>query len=538
MAQIEWGCIVDGCLVMLTTDIAERLGAELKGSTWHGHCPAHKDDHPSLEIAEGDDGKTIMLCRAGCDIESILNASELEWKDLFAKSDQQSTDPNLWTPVGEAIAVYDYTDATGNLLFQVMRTADKQFRQRRPDSQRAGGWEWRLGDTERPLYRLPEVLSALSDGETIYVVEGEKDVESIRATGAIATTAPGGAGSWLGAHTESLQEANVVVVADRDEPGYRHARAVAKALRDGGVGSVRLTQPFEGKDATDHLTAGYTLGQLVTISTNENQPRMAQDVVHFLEGEQSFDWIVPGLLERGDRLILTGFEGGGKSTLMRQFASCIAGGLDPFKFTPTEPVKALYVDCENGERLVRRKFQELMDVYEKHHGPYPEGQLYVVTRPGGMDLMTDDADWLMEQVQAFQPGVVMIGPLYNLQNEDINAESSTKHVASLLRRVAVEGNCALIAEAHAGKSESSGGKRHLRPIGSSVWLRWPEFGYGLDPIKGSNEVYFSPWRGARDERNWPNVLAWNDEPWHWRGVFYGKQKDTGTPDALTRILRG
>lgn len=523
---------------MLTGEIANKLNAVPKGSGWVAHCPAHHDDHPSLDIATGESGSTLLICRAGCSTESVVDAAGLIFQDLFETSHETTLNPDLWTPAGEAVAIYDYTDSGGNLLFQVMRTADKQFRQRRPNPEKPGGWEWRLGDTEKPLYRLPEVISAIEAGRTVYVVEGEKDAESIFSTGNVATTSPGGAGSWLPAHTESLREANVVVVADRDEPGYRHARAVANSLRYGGATSVKLAQPVEGKDTTDHLTAGYRLDQLVIISTNENQPRMAQDVTQFLDGDQAFDWVVPGLLERGDRLILTGFEGGGKSTLMRQFGICIAGGLDPFKFTDTEPVKALYVDCENGERLVRRKFNELIELYEKMHGPYPKDQLFIVSRPSGMDLMTDDADWLMEQVTAFKPGVVLIGPLYNLQNEDMNAEAPTKKVAGVLRRIAVEGGCALIAEAHAGKSESAGGKRHLRPIGSSVWLRWPEFGYGLDPVAGSREVYFRPWRGARDERSWPKSLEWHDDPWHWRGLYHkGKQEISSTvPSALINAI--
>jgi hypothetical protein len=83
------------------------------------------------------------------------------------------------------IATYDYTDETGALLFQVCRLVPKDFRQRRPD--RKGGWAWKLGDTRRVLYRLPELCEAIAQRRPIYIVEGEKDVESLRKLGLVAT---------------------------------------------------------------------------------------------------------------------------------------------------------------------------------------------------------------------------------------------------------------------------------------------------------------------------------------------------------------
>ena len=60
------------------------------------------------------------------------------------------------------------------------------------------------------------------------------------------------------------------------------------------------------------------------------------------------DWVIPGLLERGDRFILTGSEGLGKSVLQRQLAVCAAAGVHPFNHPRVEPVRVLLIDCENG----------------------------------------------------------------------------------------------------------------------------------------------------------------------------------------------
>lgn len=59
---------------------AQRTGA----GRWKARCPAHNDRSPSLSIREGDDGRVLVLCRAGCSLDSILAALKLARRDLFA----------------------------------------------------------------------------------------------------------------------------------------------------------------------------------------------------------------------------------------------------------------------------------------------------------------------------------------------------------------------------------------------------------------------------------------------------------------------
>ena len=70
------------------------------------------------------------------------------------------------------VATYDYVDESGDLLFQVVRKAGKQFSQRRPDGN--GGWVWKLDGTRRLPYRLPRVLEAAANGQRVYIAEGER----------------------------------------------------------------------------------------------------------------------------------------------------------------------------------------------------------------------------------------------------------------------------------------------------------------------------------------------------------------------------
>ena len=107
--------------------------------------------------------------------------------------------------LGSLEATYDYCDESGVLLFQVCRYSPKGFRQRRPDGN--GGWLWNINGVRRVLYRLPELIAA-PPGATIWVPEGEKDVDLLRSLGLVSTTNPGGASKrgtkWLPEYNEYL----------------------------------------------------------------------------------------------------------------------------------------------------------------------------------------------------------------------------------------------------------------------------------------------------------------------------------------------
>jgi hypothetical protein len=164
------------------------------------------------------------------------------------------------------VATYDYTDEDGALLFQVCRFEPKTLRQRRPDGR--GGWVWSLGETRRVLYRLPELAGAIVFDETIYVVEGERDVESLRDNKLTAATNPGGAGKWRAEYSESLRGGDVVIIPDNDKAGHDHAQQVAASLH-GIAKRVRvldLAKIWSGcpdkADVSDWLASGGTVDKL------------------------------------------------------------------------------------------------------------------------------------------------------------------------------------------------------------------------------------------------------------------------------------
>jgi hypothetical protein len=222
-------------------------------------CPSHPDGRASLHVEQGDRG-ALLRCYAGCETNAIVAELGLTLGDLF---DAPRRPRRANGSAGRIVATYGYTDERGELLYQVVRFDPKGFRQRRPDG--AGEWTWNLEGVRRVLYRLPEVMAAIAAGDPAWIVEGERDAETLRGLGCVATCNAGGASKWRDEYAEVLRDAaDVRVVADRDAPGYRHARDVARSLRAVGA-QVCVFEALAGKDVTDHLDAGRSLDDLVEI---------------------------------------------------------------------------------------------------------------------------------------------------------------------------------------------------------------------------------------------------------------------------------
>lgn len=240
-----------------------------------------------------------------------------------------------------------------------------------------------------------------------------------------------------------------------------------------------------------------------------------------MSDDPPYDWEVEGLIERQDRLVITGIEGGGKSTLLRQLAVCIAAGIHPFHHGPIDPRKVLVVDVENSLRQIRRELGPLVDIVKGNRNWDPDN-LRVAAKLDVDLLSRHDRDWLVDLVASNRPDVLITGPLYQLFSADPKDEQPAKALARLFDRIRARYGCALILEAHAAKG-AKGLPRTLEPYGASLWLRWPEFGYGLRPADAeeaakerAERVAFQGWRGPRDQRDWPTrLVADPNSPWPW-----------------------
>jgi 5S rRNA maturation endonuclease (ribonuclease M5) len=498
--------------------LLERLdGVISRHGYWMARCPVHDDSTASLSIGRGTEQPVVLRCQAGCDTVDVLTAIGLTAADLCAP-DTDRPGQGEWTPCGEATEVYDYTDEDGKLLFQVCRAPGKQFPCRVPDPLAKSGWRWSMKNTRRVLYRLDRLRPAIDAGEIIYVVEGEKDVHAVERCGHVATCNPGGTGGgWRPEFSEALSDAIVIIVADADQPGREHAHKVAAAL-DGIAAAVEIREAAEGKDTSDHLASGRTLADLIVTSGEEvTAPELAMTLTAFMaQDDPPVRWVIPSLIERGDRVLWTGWEGLGKTTAIRQVAVCAAAGIQPF--WPLEhfpPQVVVYIDCENRVARSRRHFRRVAAAVERFR-PLAEENFRIVHRPGGVNLMDgEDAAFVLERVTAYRPDLLVIGPLYKLHEMDVNEETAARAVVRVLELAVGICESALIVEAH---SSLSGTPRELRPRGSSLFMAWPDYGIGIRRKDRAEKrrVMVDDWRGPRDETDWPRELVWGSTgelPW-------------------------
>lgn len=112
------------------------------------------------------------------------------------------------------------------------------------------------------LLRLQGMEQVEKDKYTIHIVEGEKDCETLKALGLLATCNPMGAGKWLPEYNELLRGLTCVVIPDNDEAGHKHADLVLNNLLGIAktVVKIDLTEsmpelPPKG-DVTDFLLSG------------------------------------------------------------------------------------------------------------------------------------------------------------------------------------------------------------------------------------------------------------------------------------------
>lgn len=271
--------------------------------------------------------------------------------------------------------------------------------------------------------------------------------------------------------------------------------------------------------AADATTPGDTALQLLRTHLQDEQLLDARlgthtpgtDIDTFLgaDDDERYDWLVPGFLERQDRLLLTAGEGVGKSTLLRQWAVQIATGIHPFTAEATTPARVLLLDLENSERQTRRKLRPLRIQAGQRLDP---DNLVVACKVDGLDLTTDaDRTWLHRLVAHHQPDLLITGPVYKLAGGDPTREQDSKPAAMALDRLRADHDLTLIIEAHSAKA-NGGGKRPKEPYGWSGWLRWPEFGLHL-----SEEGDLTHWRGMRDERDIPMHFN-RGGTWPWNPV--------------------
>jgi hypothetical protein len=437
--------------------LARFPGARRNGHGWAATCPAHDDRRASLSIGRGDDGRWLLRCHVGCELQAILDKVNLQTRDLFPE-------PHTTTKK-TIVATYDYVDEAGAVLYQAVRYSPKDFKQRRPDGH--GGWIWTLGKVRRVLFGLP----ALTGQKVVYIPEGEKDVLALRALGLTATCNAAGAAKWTADYTAQLTAAGVESVAilpDHDEPGRQHAETIARSCHAAGlqVKIVSLPDLAPKGDVSDWLNAGHTKDQLIALvkatplyapsGTDDDQRTERGRVVRLTPAStitpRPVRWLWDGRLALGTFNLLGGREGIGKSIVECTLAADITRGRLPGIYTnrPRSVAIAATEDCWDYT-LVPRLMAADADLTRVFR---------VDVEAAGIETalsLPHDLPDVERRIVEHEVAVLMLDPLLSRLDADLDShkDAEVRQMLEPLVGMAERTACTVLGLIHVNKSSSS-----------------------------------------------------------------------------------
>lgn len=371
----------------------------------------------------------------------------------------------------------------------------------------------RLSSTDFTDTRHRVIANAIRD-----MVKRDLPVDQLTVTNELANqgklTTPGGAGG-----TMYLVELGSIFVVAENAEFYADQVRTATRVRLASIAARDLAEWTTREGASGEVDALLSKTRLALdaipgpLSVDDDD---ANDAVGAILSErvEDTDWIIPGFAARQDRAVLVAAEGIMKTTLGRQVAIAVAGGLNPWTGQRvSDGRRVLFIDAENSRNQSRRAYQWISQrVARPMIAPGWKGRIIHKTRNDGVDLPGRDANWFADVAGRVNPDLLILGPAYKLMRGDPQKDRDVQDLLDVIDRVRVAQNCAVMVETHAphGMQDS----RKMRPYGSSVWLRWPEVGPGYQRDMDETIVQQErpdhlirvDWRGQREARDWPDLL--------------------------------
>lgn len=250
------------------------------GSQAQCKCPAHNDKQASLSVSMGEKC-TLFYCHAGCTLDAILSAAGLEKKDTYYEQSIQTVDWRKYVEKREQRkieAVYNYVSFNGQYAFTKLRLAGKKIMYGRLENER---FIYGLPrDTPRKSLKavygdLKRLREAIQADEAIFIPEGEKDVDTLTRKGYIAFTY-GGVNDWQAEFSEFVKGADVIILADNDEPGRAVANTILNDIQP-VTKSAKIVVPVPDipkADISDYFQAGHTEQEFEQLINTVTRNRM------------------------------------------------------------------------------------------------------------------------------------------------------------------------------------------------------------------------------------------------------------------------
>lgn len=489
------------------------LGFTQRGDEWSGCCPRpdHDDASPSFGYNQQKDTFNCFGCEwtgTGADLAATLGVTaEQAGRDHRGRDhggDGVAPASPRRAKLGRIDDTYDYTDEAGTLLFQVVRYAPKNFRQRRPGAGTglARGWIADVTGVRRVPYRLRELLDGISRGDRVFLCEGEKDANTLRALGYVATAVAGGANAWLDEYTQYFAGGDVTILPDHDTQGYGFGVAAATSLLRAGVRVRWCSLP---KDVSDWLTRHTpealraALDAALVIATDAEIPADPHrpGIVALDVGAGDLDrWeirprdvLLSPWLETQGTALMYGPPGVGKSRLAIGAATAIATGTAMGTWRAPTAAPVLFIDGEMQGHRVREIFGHALAAVPDGGRPAP-GYLRLVTPDAQPELFAPNlADETAQRLLAPLIAGVKVVFIDNVSTlwraDDENAASSWNSMQTWLLGLRQRG-VAVVLVHHSGKSgDQLGTSKRTIAVDTVIKLGRPD---GYDQAEGARFV--------------------------------------------------
>jgi hypothetical protein len=220
-----------GAAMLTLQSIARALGGEINGVQVLVPGPGHSSADRSLSV------KLSSSSADGFIVHSHAGDDPIRCKDYV----REQLGLPAFKPNGHAERTisYDYRDASGAVRYRKKRIE-------RADGSKTFAIEPKDRGGSAPLLYGAERLADLGEGQSVFVVEGEKKVDRLRELGAIAVCADSRSSSkWRPLHAKLLRGLPIILWPDSDEPGETYIANAAAAIRaDDASADIRITRPF------------------------------------------------------------------------------------------------------------------------------------------------------------------------------------------------------------------------------------------------------------------------------------------------------
>ena len=372
---------------------------------------------------------------------------------------------------------YDYTDAFGNAIHQVIRfehpEKPKQF------IQCAASGKESLDGIETVLYNLPMITKS----KFAILVEGEKDADTLAALGLPATTNAGGAGAWRWSYTAALMGKDVVMLLDNDAAGLKRAYDIGRAIRaeSASVKILTLSKLPKG-DVTDWMqNEGGNKEKL--LKAIAEAPKLSSREIAELAGKQAAgdvepigagEWlsqpdepdrpIIEGLFDECDRVAIVGQSKARKSFYALQLGVAIATGSEMLGSTPNA-FKVLLVNGEISTHAYKKRLRNMIEGLQINAGLLDNLKVLNLSNSSEVTTFATVLDETVNQ----NCQVCIIDPVYLLITDELD-QKEVKAAVLEMKKFSAEG-ITLISVYHSTKGKIGDRQGIDRISGSGILAR-------------------------------------------------------------------